>query len=196
MKIGPIVCFVLAMGMALGGSAQQRGKSPASGRQPPDERSLRIMIPAFPDGGRVPVKYSCLGQGHGVSPAVRWWRVPPGTRSFILWMHDPEAHHKGVEDITHWLIWNIPGKTRELPEGVPAALTLPGGAHQVPSHGATGAYYGPCAPPRGFDHHYIWNLYALDTRLDLPATATRDQVMAAANGHILGSAVWVGLFHR
>ncbi len=196
MRIEPIACFVLAMGMALSGSARQQGKSSESGQQPPDERSLRIMISAFPDGGRVPVKNSCLGPGHGVSPAVRWWRVPPGTESFILLVHDPEAHHKGVEDIAHWMIWNIPGNARELPEGVPAGLTLSDGAHQVPARGPTGAYVGPCAPPRGFDHHYIWNLYALDTRLNLSETASRDQVMAAAEGHILGSAVWVGLFHR
>jgi len=159
---------------------------------------MRMTILDFPDGGHVPVKNSCLGKGHGVSPAIEWRQVPAGTKSFILLVHDPEAHHNnGVEDVTHWMIWNIPGTARALPEGVPAGLTLPDGAHQVQGRGGpTGVYFGPCAPPAGYDHHYIFNLYALDTMLDLPETATRAQVMAAANGHLLSSVVWIGLFHR
>lgn len=188
--------LALAVGISLSAGAQQPAKSSAPGQRPPDDRSLRIMISAFPDGGHVPVENSCLGKGHGISPAIKWWRVPPGTKSFILLLHDPEAHHKGLADATHWMVWNIPASARSLPEGMPGGLTLPDGAHQVPARNATGAYFGPCAPARGFDHHYIFNLYAVDTMLNLPETASRDQVLAAANGHILGSAVWIGLFHR
>lgn len=197
MKITPFVTLVFALGIAIGANAQQGRRAPASGGRKTRPRPLRMSIPGFADGSQIPLKYTCVAKGHGVSPAVRWSQVPAGTKSFILLVQDPEAHPgRGTQDVTHWMIWNIPGNARGLPEGVPAGLTLPDGAHQVQGRGGpTGVYFGPCAPP-GPNHHYMWELYALDTKLNLPKTATREQVMAAANGHILSTAVWIGLFHR
>lgn len=196
-KIGYAVGLVLALGIAIGGSAQQRGASGAAGRRGPQTPPLRMTVVGFADGANVPTRFTCVAQGNGVSPEVRWSQVPSGTESFILLVHDPEAHPgRGAEDVTHWMIWNIPGTARSLPQGVPAGNTLPDGAHQVRrGQSAEGAYFGPCAPV-GPNHHYTWNLLAVNTKLDLPATATRQQVMDAANGHILGSAIWIGLFHR
>lgn len=197
MKIGYVVGFGMAIGIALAASAQQRGGTQAQGASGTHRNALQMTIPAFADGSTLPTKFSCVAKGHGASPEVHWSGVPAGTQSFVILMHDPEAHHdKGLEDVTHWLIWNIPGTARGLPEGVPAGDTLPDGTHQVPAHGSpVGVYFGPCAPP-GSNHHYVWNLYALDTKLNLPAAATREEVMKATDGHILGSAVWIGLFHR
>ena len=49
-------------------------------------------------------------------------------------------------------------------------------------------------PPRAFE------IFALDTKLDVPAAAdafeTRVNVMKAMQGHILGKAVYMGLFRR
>lgn len=197
MKIGHAIGFALAMGIALGGYAQQRGRRGAPGRRGPMTPPLRMTIPGFADGSVIPTRFTCVAKNNGESPQVRWSQVPPGTRSFILLVHDPEAHPgKGLMDVTHWMIWNIPATAKGLPQSVPAGDTLPDGAHQVRrGRDPVGRYFGPCAPP-GPNHHYTWNLYALDTTLNLPAGATRQQVMDAANGHILGSAVWIGLFHR
>ena len=184
------------MGIALGayGYGQQRG---GPGKRGPRTAPLRMSIPAFADGSAIPTRFTCVAKDSGESPEVRWNQVPPGMQSFILLVHDPEAHPgKGTMDVTHWMIWNIPGTVRGLPQGVPAGDTLPDGAHQVRRGNETaGRYFGPCAPP-GPNHHYTWDLYALDIKLELPATATRQQVMDAANGHILGAAEWIGLFHR
>lgn len=195
MRIGHAIGFVLAMGVALGVGAQQRG---VRGRgRGPRRPQLLMTVSGFPDGAVVPTRFTCVAKNHGTSPRVRWSDVPPGTQSFILIVHDPEAHpHQDVMDVTHWMIWNIPGTATGLPEGVPAGETLPDGAHQVRSTPTSNPrYFGPCAPP-GKNHHYTWSLYALNTKLDLPATATREEIMHAANGHVVGAAEWIGLFHQ
>jgi hypothetical protein len=184
---------LVTLALAATGSAQQgRGRGP---QVPP----LLLTVHGWDDGSEVPLKYSCSGQPKGISPAMDWKQVPPGTESFLVLVHDPEPHPgKGLTDITHWLIWNIPGTATGLPEDVPAGATLPDGAHQMTrgnGANAAAAYGGPCAPP-GPDHHYTYELWALDTKLDVPETATRADVMKAADGHILGAAEWIGKFHR
>jgi Raf kinase inhibitor-like YbhB/YbcL family protein len=180
-------------------TAQQSGTQAAI---PPATRApLVLTLPGFEDGSKVPTKYTCSAGAEMVSPEIRWSQSPAGTQSFALILHDLEPHPaKGVMDNTHWVIWNIPGTSTELPEGVPAGSTLPDGTRQlkrprtVPP-GSPFSYYGPCAPP-GPSHHYVWDLYALDTKLTLPEDATRADVLKAVDGHILGASSWVGYFHR
>jgi hypothetical protein len=165
-------------------------------RTPP----LLMTTSAWQDGGVLPNKYTGAATGAAVSPALEWSQVPPGTRSFVLLVHDPEPvlNKSPKMDITHWLIWNIPGTSRGLPEGVPAG-TLPDGSRQVSLR--SNAYMGPGAPPGPY-HHYTFELYALDTTLDVPqgtpqqAAATRMAVFDAMEGHLLGKAVLVARFHR
>lgn len=165
-------------------------------RTPP----LLMTSPAWEDGGVLPDKYTQAAGAAAVSPEINWSQVPPGTRSFVLLLHDPEpVLNKGVKmDITHWLIWNIPGTATGLPEGVKAG-TLPDGSRQVSLR--SNGYMGPGAPPGPY-HHYTFQLYALDTVLDVPqgtpqqAAATRTAVFDAMEGHVLGKAELVARFHR
>lgn len=191
----PACLGFLTLALATTGAAQQGG----AGRGAPPPPPLVLTVNGFADGAEVPIKFSCSAQPAAVSPAMEWKQTPPGTQSFLVIVHDPEPHPgKGLTDITHWLIWNIPATATGLPEAVPAGATLPDGSRQLKrgnGANATAAYGGPCAPP-GPDHHYTWELWALDTKLDLPETATRADVMKAADGHILGAAEWIGKFHR
>ena len=190
----PVVAVVLFA--ATPGHAQQRGAAPA----PP---AMTMTVEGFADGGQFPVKYSQaapgVATGEGLSPAITWTNVPPGTQSFVLSMHDMDvARNKTTDDQVHWIVWNIPGTATGLPEGVPKGSQLANGAHQF---SATGLMYrGPGAAATGPQHHYVFELYALDTRLDvLPAAdafETRANVMKALQGHILGKAVYGGLFKR
>jgi len=97
------------------------------------------------------------------------------------------------------MVWNIPPATSQLPEGVPATAQLTDGATQFIAQGRGGGpgigYRSPCPPP-GAPHHYVFELFALDTKLELPATATRADVQKGIDGHILGHGVIVGLFAR
>jgi Raf kinase inhibitor-like YbhB/YbcL family protein len=176
-----------------GAAGQGRG-----GGRGPQTPPLIMTTTSFEDGGIIPAKFA--GQ-MGVSPEFKWTQVPMGTQSFVLLMHDPDvALQRGTNDVTHWLIWNIPGTATGLSEGVAQGAELPDGSRQV-SLRANG-YMGPGAPATGPYHHYTFELFALDTKLDVPAAtpqdalATRAAVMKAIEGHALGKAVIVGRFHQ
>ncbi len=177
-----------------GGQGRGAGRGPAV---PP----LLMTSTAWEDGGVIPDKYTQAGGPTSPSPALSWSQVPMGTQSFVLLLHDPEPAvpaKSSKMDVTHWLIWNIPGTSTGLPEGV-AAGDLPDGSHQVSLR--SNAYMGPGAPPGPY-HHYTFILYALDTKLDIPSGApadaakTRTAIMDAMDGHVLGKAVLVARFHR
>jgi Raf kinase inhibitor-like YbhB/YbcL family protein len=176
--------------------AAQRGAAPAA-------PVMILTVEGFPDGGDVAVKYSQaapgVATGEGLSPAISWTNAPTGTRSFFLNMHDMDlARNKTTDDQAHWVVWNIPATATGLPEGVPKGPKLANGAFQI---SATGQMYrGPGAGANGPKHHYMFELYALDTTIDVMPTAdafeTRANVMKAIQGHILAKALYGGLFRR
>jgi Raf kinase inhibitor-like YbhB/YbcL family protein len=183
-------------------SAQEAGRgTPGAGRGATP--AMTLTIPEFPDGGHVPVKFSQaapgVAVGEGTSPAMNWANAPAGTQSFFLNMHDMDlARNKTTDDQAHWVFWNIPATATGLPEGVPKGSPLPDGSYQI---SATGPMYrGPGAPANGPFHHYVFELYALDAKLDVKPSAdafeTRANVMKAIQGHILAKAVYGGLFRR
>jgi len=178
-----------------GGGGQGRGGGGGRGPQVPP---MIMTTTAFEDGGVLPQKYAAA---MGVSPALTWTQVPPGTQSFVLLLHDPEpALNKGLMDVTHWLVWNIPAAAMGLPEAVPAAPEASDGMRQV-SLRANG-FMGPAAPANGPYHHYTFELYALDTKIDVPAAMpaeaanTRTAVFKAMDGHILGKAILIARYHQ
>jgi Raf kinase inhibitor-like YbhB/YbcL family protein len=158
---------------------------------------LTLTTTAFEDGGIIPDKYTQSAGPSAVSPRLVWSHVPEGTVSFALILHDPDvAIQKKTEDVLHWMAFNIPGSARELQEGVPANAKLPDGTIQAKNRRGAVGYMGPGAPAAGPNHHYTFELFALDTKLDLGADATRDEVLKAIDGHILGKGVLTGRFHR
>lgn len=172
-------------------------QAPAGAPAQPPRPGLTLTSTAFPDGGVIPNKYTQAGEQ--VSPALAWTNVPAGTQSFVLHMRDPDvARNKGTEDQVHWLVWGIPGTATGMSEGQPKGPTLPDGSRQISASGEV--YRGPGAGAAGPMHHYTFELFALDTKIDVPpgadAWATRTAVYNAMQGHILGKAVYVGLFKR
>jgi Raf kinase inhibitor-like YbhB/YbcL family protein len=162
-----------------------------------------LTVSGFPDGGQIPVKFSQAAPGaapgEGTSPAMNWAHAPAGTQSFFLHVHDLDlARNKTTDDQPHWVLWNIPATVTGLPEGVPKGSQLPDGSYQISATGPV--YRGPGAPASGPLHHYVFELYALDTKLDVKPTAdpfeTRANVIKAIQGHILAKAVYGGLFRR
>jgi Raf kinase inhibitor-like YbhB/YbcL family protein len=191
--------LVLMMGVATL-TAQGPGAPRAGGPAAP---AMTMTLTGFPDGGQIPVRFSQAAEGaapgEGTSPAVSWSNVPPGTQSFVLHMHDLDvARNRTTDDQVHWLVWNIPATTTSLPEGVPKGSQRPDGSFQISATGPV--YRGPGAPANGPLHHYMFEVFALDTKLDVQPAAdafeTRASVMKAMQGHILGKAVYGGLFKR
>jgi Raf kinase inhibitor-like YbhB/YbcL family protein len=173
--------------------AAGRGGQRAGGGGP----AMTLTTTAFSDGGQIPAKYTQAGEQ--VSPALTWTNAPPSTAGFVLHMHDLEVARNRTSDTqVHWLVWNIPASATGLPEGVPQGADLKDGSHQISATGPV--YRGPGAPATGPMHHYTFEIYALDTKVDVPAAAdafeTRTAVMKAMQGHIIGKAVYMGLFKR
>lgn len=168
-----------------------------TGQSMPAQKHLTMTITGFADGSDIPLKYT--QSGSQTSPEITWINTPPGTVTLLLHMHDMDvSRNHTTDDQLHWLVWNIPGTSTELPEGMPAGAQLQIGAYQVSASGAS--YRGPGAPASFPKHHYVFELIALDTKIDVQpgadAFATRAEVMKAIQGHILEKSVYVGLFHR
>jgi Raf kinase inhibitor-like YbhB/YbcL family protein len=182
----------------LPGAAAPAGQRGGGGRGRGAIAAMRMTSSAWPDGGAIPAKYTQAGDD--MSPPLSWTGAPEGVVSYVLIVHDTDAPiGGGTDDLLQWMLWNLPATVTSLPEHVPAVSQLPDGTRQI---SATGPYYrGPGALAAGPTHHYVFELFALDTMLDIPAVgaqppATRAAVVAAMVGHIRGKAVYTGLFQR
>jgi Raf kinase inhibitor-like YbhB/YbcL family protein len=204
-----VLCSTLAGGQQRGAQPPAVPANPAppapavpgqrgGGRGRGNVQVMTLVSSAWPDGGQIPAKYTQADIE--ISPALSWSNVPDGTVSFALIVHDLDAAaSSGTDDILHWMLWNIPATATSLSEGVPRGAQLTDGTRQISATGPN--YRGPGAPASGPAHHYIFELFALDTMLDVPAVGasppnTRAAVIAAMAGHIRGKAAYVGLFKR
>jgi Raf kinase inhibitor-like YbhB/YbcL family protein len=186
------MCGILALYAA--GPLSMRAQTPQAA--PPAMPGLTLTSPDFEDGGIIPNKFTQAVDSY-ISPKLDWTHVPPNTLSFVLITHDPDvAIDKKTGDVLHWLAFNIPGTATGLPEAVPANAILPDGMVQGKNRAGAIGYRGPGAPAVGPYHHYTFELFALDINLTLGPDATRDDVLAAMQGHILGKGVLVGRFHK
>jgi Raf kinase inhibitor-like YbhB/YbcL family protein len=149
--------------------------------------AFTLSSPSFAEGEAIPVKHTCDGENS--APPLRW-EGQPAAQSFVLIVDDPDAPGG---TFTHWVLFDIPGSQRELPEGLSnvGALGTPGMNDFLKV-----GYGGPCPPP-GAPHRYVFTLSALDVAtLNLPAEASRKQVEQAAQGHVLGQAKLIGRYQR
>jgi Raf kinase inhibitor-like YbhB/YbcL family protein len=147
--------------------------------------SMELTSTAFSYSEEIPVKYSC--NGGDISPQLSWNEPPAGTQSFVILMDDPDAP-SGTYD--HWVLFNVPPETRTLLENFqPAAPIIVG-----KNSSGQNKYAGPC-PPAG-THRYFFKLYALDATLSLSASAYKNDVIAAMEGHILAQGELMGTFSQ
>ena len=190
--------LVFAQAPAGGPGGAPPGGARGGGRGPAGP-VLSVTSSAWPDGGEVPMHNA--GRGDNKSPAFEFhWTMggnpampPDALKTYAIVFHDIEnSTMRTTTDTLHWTAFNIPGTATSLAEG-----TMPEGTVHGPGILAgrgTPGYFGPGAGPGPF-HHYVFEFYALDTKLDLPATATRDELMKAMDGHVIGKAAYVGRFH-
>lgn len=151
---------------------------------------LTVSSSAFQEGDVIPTEYTCEGQD--VSPPLAWDEPPAGTQSLVLIVDDPDAP---VGVFTHWVLFNIPSDSRDLPEALPTQAQLPSGAQQGKNDFGRLGYGGPCPPP-GRSHRYRFTVYALDQPLELTAGASKKQVLDAIQGHILAQGQLTGTYQR
>lgn len=174
----------------IGGKTSPTGS--ASGRV--QEGQMKIESRAFEDGAAIPARFTCAGED--VSPTLAVDGVPDRARTLALIVDDPDAPRGAF---VHWLIWNIPAGRREIPEAVPpdgAASTLGSGTTQGLNGMRKVGYSGPCPPPGRGEHTYRFQLYALDSALDVASGASRERLEGAMKGHVLEQAILKGRFGR
>jgi hypothetical protein len=152
--------------------------------------NIQITSTAFADGQPIPQKYTC--QGSDISPPLQWTKAPPNTKSFALIADDPDAP---VGTWVHWVLYDLPPNTNELPEDVAKTQVISGGAKQGLNSWPRLGYGGPCPPP-GKPHHYFFKLYALDRMLDIKPGATKKDVLKAMEGHVLAEGQLMGIYQR
>ena len=156
--------------------------------------AFTISSPDFGDNQLIPTKFTC--EGDNISPALDWQDPPKGTKSFVLIIDDPDAPDPRAPKRTwvHWVAYDIPEKVREIPQNIPPDERLLNGGTSGFSDFKKYGYGGPC-PPIG-EHRYFFKLYALKTFLGLPPGKTKNDVMQALEGKVLGEAKFIGKYSK
>ena len=152
--------------------------------------SFEMTSAAFAPGDAIPQQYTC--DGADLSPPLSWAAPPEGAQSLVLIADDPDAPGKTW---VHWVLYDLPPNQRELPEGLPPQETLPKLGTQGKNDFGKIGYGGPC-PPKGKDHRYFFQLYAVDVKLNLAPGATKSQVLEAMAEHVLAQAELMGTYKR
>lgn len=155
--------------------------------------AMALKSDAFQHNGQIPRTYTC--EGDDISPPLSWDGVPDNARSLVLIMDDPDAPDPDAPKMTwvHWVIYNVPPGTANLPEAVNVDEYAPATLHGVNDWRRTG-YGGPC-PPIG-RHRYVHKLYALDIMLPDLNKPTKRDLLQAMEGHILDQAELIGTYEK
>ena len=149
---------------------------------------IALTSEAFEPGAAIPVHFSAYGDD--VSPPLAWTGAPSATRSFVLLVEDPDA--TSAKPYVHWMAWNIDGERTNLPEAVTERAA---GIVQGRNNHGDNAWFGP-RPRGGPAHHYYFQLFALDTTLTVPATASRNDLLKAMDGHVIAAGQLLGMFAK
>ena len=149
---------------------------------------MQLVCEAFLNEGEIPEVYTC--DGDNIHPPLKILGVPEGARSLVLVMDDPDVPKTLRPDgmFDHWLVWNIPPETTFIPEG-----EEPQGVVGNNTRGNRG-YTGPCPPDR--EHRYFFKLYALDRKLDLPQSSSKQELEESMQGAILAECSLMGRYNR
>lgn len=153
------------------------------------QSDMKLTSPAFAAGAAIPKKHT--GEGEDVSPALSWADAPAGANSFAVICHDPDAPlvKPGSYGFVHWVLYNIPASTSELPEAVKE--------HTQGCNDFDGQGYGGPMPPEGHGtHHYFFWILALDVGPDLEPGLTLWQLLEKVEPHVIGMNRLVGTYAR
>ena len=154
---------------------------------------LQLSSAAFSNHEAIPKRYTCHGEN--ISPPLSWSDMPPGTESLVLIVDDPDVPNPAAPQRTwtHWVLYNIPPQTYNLPQEV-GKKHLPKEIQQGLNDWKETDYGGPC-PPMG-QHRYFFKLYALDTMLADLGQPTKAALEQAIQGHCLAQMQLIGTYQR
>ncbi|HYE73160.1 MAG TPA: YbhB/YbcL family Raf kinase inhibitor-like protein, partial [Blastocatellia bacterium] len=156
--------------------------------------TIAIRSSAFSQNQSIPDANSAYGQNQ--SPELSWSGVPAGAKSLVLMLEDPDAF--SPKPVWHWLVANIPSNISSLPSALAESekLTQIGNAIQGGNFTGKLGYFGPRPPAGDPPHHYHFQIFALDTALQLPAGFNRQALIKAMRGHVIAKGELVGTYQR
>jgi Raf kinase inhibitor-like YbhB/YbcL family protein len=162
------------------------------------QAAFSVSSSSFQDGGMLTTKNAAddpmrMCGGQNVSPALSWSNAPEKTKSFVIFMFDPDG--RLGEGVSHWVGYGIPANVTSFKEGDigKESKMFVGGKGTRDN----ALYIGPCPPAGDVPHHYVFTVVATD--LDpaaLKPGMTRDEVYKAIGGHGLVGASIVGKYAR
>lgn len=182
------VCLVLFSAVTISSEVFAHAQRPtqAGGKRQP----FTLSSPNFRDGGPLPASSEYGGgfgcNGKDIAPTLKWKNIPSHTSGFALVMNDVDAAVAG--GFHHWIIYNIPASVRTIEGNAPYTE----GTNSLNIH----TYFGPCPPPTGQEHHYIFTLYALSLNHLQKDGLTYDGLIQAINGQVVGATTIIGTFQR
>ena len=145
--------------------------------------NLKLTSSSFSDGGEIPRIFGYKnGNKH---PTLFVSEMPEGTEYLALIMDDPDAMGAVGKVWVHWVVWNI------WPVSNTGVVDYNQASEGMTDFGEVG-YGGPAPPDKR--HTYIFKLYALDIKLDLPNESTKADVEKAMEGHILEQTQLTGTY--
>lgn len=122
-----------------------------------------------------------------VAPPLEWTAPPPGTQELVLVVEDPDA--PTPEPLCHWLVWGLAPQKGQLLEGE----TPP----RVGKNSYKNSEWLLPDPPTGHGpHDYVFQMFALDLPLVQMPGATREEITAAMEGHVIAAAILTGTYIR
>lgn len=157
---------------------------------------MKLSSSAFAEGQAMPRQYT--GEGDDISPPLRWVDPPHGCQEFALTVLDPDAPGGKTKPFVHWVAYGISGHTVSLGSRIPKRgdVHAPEPIRQgVNSFGRVG-YGGPLPPLGDPPHHYIFKLYALDKKLQIPPETTKEALLKAIDHHVLATAELTAVYQR
>lgn len=152
--------------------------------------TINVKASAFANNAPIPDKHSAYFAD--VSPEISWTGVPNNAKSIVVMMEDPDA---ALKPVTHWIVANLPPNLTGLPENVLKTEKY-GDAVQGGNHTGKHGYYGPMPPPADKPHKYHFQVFALDTKLDLPSGFNRQALLDAMKNHVIAKGETVGTYQR
>ena len=145
--------------------------------------NLKLTSTSFEDGGEIPRIFGYKnGNKH---PTLFVSDMPEGTEYLALIMDDPDAMGAVGKVWVHWVVWNI------WPVSNTGVVDYNKASEGMTDFGEVG-YGGPAPPDKR--HTYVFKLYALDSKLELPDGSTKADVEKAMEGHIIEQTQLTGTY--
>lgn len=165
------------------------------------DSGIAVTSSAFDHHGMVPEQNSAYGANESID--LSWSNLPDGTVELALIMDDPKVVELGMMEtpFVHWVAYNIPADAAGLPANLSKDAEVSGvSGLEGMINGLNGlsrpGYFGPRPPANGQLHAYHFTIYALDADLDLAPGLNKAELMAAMEGHILGTGMLMGHYER